>query len=148
MNYMNIALEEAKKAYLKGEVPIGAVIVKDGEIIARAHNLKETMKSAMAHAEVLAIEEASKKVGDWRLNGSEMYVTLEPCSMCASAIAQARISKLHIGTFNKDMGACGTILNIFDYDIFNSYVITNWCYNKECSELMSKFFSNVKDDIA
>ena len=81
-----------------------------------------------------------KKVGDWRLNGSEMYVTLEPCSMCASAIAQARISKLHIGTFNKDMGACGTILNIFDYDIFNSYVITNWCYNKECSELMSKFF--------
>ena len=140
MNYMNIALEEAKKAYLKGEVPIGAVIVKDGEIIARAHNLKETMKSAIAHAEVLAIEEASKKVGDWRLNGSEMYVTLEPCSMCASAIAQARISKLHIGTFNKDMGACGTILNIFDYDIFNSYVITNWCYNKECSELMSNFF--------
>ncbi|WP_195989592.1 nucleoside deaminase [Clostridium sp. D53t1_180928_C8] len=140
MNYMDIALEEAKKAYSKGEVPIGAVIVKDGEIIARAHNLKETMKSAIAHAEVLAIEEASKKVGDWRLNGSEMYVTLEPCSMCASAIAQARISKLHIGTFNKDMGACGTILNIFDYDIFNSYVITNWCYNRECSELMSKFF--------
>ena len=140
MNYMEIALEEAKKAYSKGEVPIGAVIVKDGQIIARAHNLKETLKSAIAHAEVLAIEEASKKVGDWRLNGSEMYVTLEPCSMCASAIAQARISKLHIGTFNKDMGACGTILNIFDYDIFNSYVITNWCYNKECSELMSKFF--------
>ena len=140
MNYMDIALEEAKKAYSKGEVPIGAVIVKDGEIIARAHNLKETMKSAIAHAEVLAIEEASKKVGDWRLNGSEMYVTLEPCSMCASAIAQARISKLHIGTFNKDMGACGTILNIFDYDIFNSYVITNWCYNRECSELMSRFF--------
>ena len=140
MNYMDIALEEAKKAYSKGEVPIGAVMVKDGEIIARAHNLKETMKSAIAHAEVLAIEEASKKVGDWRLNGSEMYVTLEPCSMCASAIAQARISKLHIGTFNKDMGACGTILNIFDYDIFNSYVITNWCYNRECSELMSRFF--------
>ena len=140
MDYMEIALEEAKKAYSKGEVPVGAVIVKDGEIIARAHNLKETLKSAIAHAEILAIEEASKIIGDWRLNGAEMYVTLDPCSMCASAIAQARISKLHIGTFNKDMGACGTILNILDYDIFNSYVTTNWCYNNECSELISKFF--------
>ena len=140
MDYMEIALEEAKKAYSKGEVPVGAVIVKDGEIIARAHNLKETLKSAIAHAEILAIEEASKIIGDWRLNGAEMYVTLEPCSMCASAIAQARISKLHIGTFNKDMGACGTILNILDYDIFNSYVTTNWCYNNECSELISKSF--------
>ena len=137
---MEIALEEAKKAYSKGEVPIGAVIVKDNKIIARAHNLKETLKSAIAHAEILAIEEASKKIGDWRLNGAEMYVTLEPCSMCASAIAQARISRLHIGTFNKDMGACGTILNILDYDIFNSHVTINWCYNEECSELISKFF--------
>lgn len=140
MSYMNIALEEAKKAYLKGEVPVGAVIVKDGKVIAKAHNLKENLKSVVAHAEILAIEEASKNSGDWRLNGAEMYVTLEPCSMCASAIAQARISKLYIGTFNKDMGACGTILNILDYDIFNTYVNVNWCYNKECSELISKFF--------
>ena len=144
MNYMEIALEEAKKAYSKGEVPIGAVIVKNGEIIARSHNLKETLKSAIAHAEILAIEEASKKINDWRLNDCEMYVTLEPCSMCASAIAQSRISKLHIGTFNKDMGACGTILNILDYDIFNSYVEINWCYNKECSELISKFFYEIR----
>ncbi|MCI9303573.1 nucleoside deaminase [Clostridium sp.] len=144
MSYMKIALEEAKKAYSKGEVPIGAVIVKNGEIIAKAHNLKETLKSAIAHAEILAIEEASKKINDWRLNDCEMYVTLEPCSMCASAIAQARISKLHIGTFNKDMGACGTILNILDYDIFNSYVEINWCYNKECSELISKFFYEIR----
>ena len=140
MSYMEIALEEAKKAYLSGEVPIGAVIVKDGEIIAKAHNLKETLKSSIAHAEILAIQEASKRIGDWRLTGAEMYVTVEPCSMCASAIAQARISKLHIGTFNKDMGACGTVLNILDYDIFNSYVEINWCYNKRCSELISKFF--------
>ena len=77
MDYMEIALEEAKKAYSKGEVPIGAVIVKDGEIIARSHNLKETLKSAIAHAEILAIEDASKSIGDWRLNGAEMYVTLE-----------------------------------------------------------------------
>jgi tRNA(adenine34) deaminase len=141
---MKIALAEAKKAYSKGEVPIGAVIVKNDEIIAKAHNLKETLKSAIAHAEILAIEEASKKINDWRLNDCEMYVTLEPCSMCASAIAQARISKLHIGTFNKDMGACGTILNILDYDIFNSYVEINWCYNKECSELISKFFYEIR----
>ena len=141
MDYMEIAIEEAKKAYSKGEVPVGAVIVKDGNIISRAHNLKENLKSAIAHAEILAIEEASKIVGDWRLNGAEMYVTLEPCSMCASAIAQSRISKLHIGTFNKDMGACGTILNILDYDIFNSYVTINWCYSNECSELISKFFN-------
>ena len=140
MNYMDIALEEANKAYLKGEVPVGAVIVKDNKVIAKAHNLKETNKSVLAHAEGLAIEEACKVLGDWRLNGTEMYVTLEPCSMCASAIGQARISKLYIGTFNKDMGACGTILNILDYDIFNTYVKVNWCYNKECSDLISKFF--------
>ena len=107
MNYMDIALEEANKAYLKGEVPVGAVIVKDNKVIAKAHNLKETNKSVLAHAEVLAIEEACKVLGDWRLNGAEMYVTLEPCSMCASAIGQARISKLYIGTFNKIWGLVG-----------------------------------------
>lgn len=142
MDYMDIALEEAKKAYLKGEVPVGAVIVKNGEIIAKAHNMKEELNCAIAHAEILAIQEASKVVGNWRLNDTEMYVTLEPCSMCASAIAQSRISKLHIGTFNRDMGACGSILNILDYDIFNTYVEINWCYNKECSNLITEFFSN------
>lgn len=142
MDYMELAIEEAKKAYLKGEVPVGAVIVKDGKILAKAHNLKESLKLSIAHAEILAINEASKKVGDWRLNGAEMYVTLEPCSMCASAIAQARISKLYIGTFNKDMGACGSVLNILDYDIFNTYVNVKWCYNIRCSELISKFFIN------
>ena len=142
MDYMKLALDEAKKAYLKGEVPIGAIIVKDVEVIAKSHNMKETLKSAIAHAEILAIEEASRVLGDWRLSGAEMYVTLEPCSMCASAIAQSRISKLYIGTFNRDMGSCGTILNIFDYDIFNTYVEVKWCYNSECSDLMSNFFEN------
>ena len=142
MDYMKLALDEAKKAYLKGEVPIGAIIVKDGEVIAKSHNMKETLKSAIAHAEILAIEEASRVLGDWRLSGAEMYVTLEPCSMCASAIAQSRISKLYIGTFKRDMGSCGTILNIFDYDIFNTYVEVKWCYNSECSDLMSNFFEN------
>ena len=138
--FIDLAYVEAIKARDIDEVPIGAVIVKGNKVIAKAHNLKETLKSSIAHAEILAIQEASKRIGDWRLNGAEMYVTVEPCSMCASAIAQARISKLHIGTFNKDMGACGTVLNILDYDIFNSYVEINWCYNKRCSELISKFF--------
>lgn len=140
MDYMSIALQEAKKAYSKGEVPIGAVIVKDNVIIAKAHNLKENNKCVIAHAEILAIEKACRVLGDWRLNGANMYVTMEPCSMCASAIGQSRISNLYIGTFNKDMGACGTILNILDYDIFNSNTSVNWCYNKECSDLISKFF--------
>ena len=122
-DYMHIALEEAKKAYLKGEVPVGAVIVKDNVVIAKAHNLRENNKSIISHAEILAIEEACGILGDWRLSGASMYVTMEPCSMCASAIGQSRISKLYIGTFNKDMGACGTILNILDYDIFRLLVI-------------------------
>jgi tRNA(adenine34) deaminase len=141
MDYMKMALLEAEKAYDKGEIPVGAIIVKDGEIIANAHNMKEELKSSIAHAELLAIQQASKVIGDWRLTGAEMYVTLEPCAMCAAAIAQARISKLYIGTFNRDMGACGTILNLLDYDIFNTYVNVSWCYDEDCSTIISKFFN-------
>ncbi len=140
MDYMNEALKEAKKAYIQGEVPIGAVIVKDGIVIARAFNMKESLNLSTAHAEILAINKASEFLKSWRLNGCEMYVTVEPCAMCASAIAHARISKLHIGTFNRDMGACGTILNILDYDIFNTTVDIKWCYNEECSDIITKFF--------
>lgn len=141
MDYMKMALMEAKKAYDKGEIPVGAVVVKDGEVVAKAHNLKESLKSSIAHAEILAIQEASKCLGDWRLTGTEMYVTLEPCSMCAAAIAQSRISKLHIGAYNRDMGACGTILNLLDYDIFNTYVNVSWCYDEECSDIIAEFFN-------
>lgn len=140
MNFMDLALAEAQKAYDLDEVPVGAVIVKDGEVIAKAYNMKETKKISTAHAEILAIEEASRAIGDWRLNGCDMYVTLEPCAMCASAIAQSRISNLYIGTFNIDMGACGTVLNLLDYDIFNSRVSTNWCYDKRCSDMLTNFF--------
>lgn len=142
MDYMDIAIEEANKAFIKEEVPVGVVIVKDGEIIARNHNLKERLNLTIAHAEILAIEEASKKLNNWRLSGCEMYVTLEPCPMCAAAIAQSRISKLYIGTFNKDMGACGSTINLLDYDIFNWKVDVKWCYNEECSNLLTKFFKN------
>ena len=140
MNFMDLALDEAQKAYNLDEVPIGAIIVKNGEVIARAYNKKETMKLSTAHAEILAIEEASKFIGDWRLNGCDMYVTLEPCAMCAAAIAHSRISNLYIGTFNIDMGACGSVVNLLDYDIFNSRVNIKWCYDKRCSDILTEFF--------
>ena len=107
MEFINIALEEAKKALSIDEVPIGAVIVKDGKIIGRGHNLRETMKNPLAHAEIIAINEASKTLGNWRLNGCSMFVTLEPCIMCAGAIVQSRLSELNIGTFDPNLGEIG-----------------------------------------
>ena len=147
MDYMKLAIEEAKKAFNKGEVPVGVVIVKNGEVIACQHNLKEEKMLTIAHAEILAIEEASKKLNNWRLSGCKMYVTLEPCPMCAAAIAQSRISKLYIGTFNKDMGACGSTINLLDYDIFNWKVDVKWCYNQICSDLLTTFFENRRSKV-
>ena len=144
MNYMDYALEEAYKAYDKGEVPIGAVIVKNGVVIGRGHNIKETLKNPIEHAEIIAIREACKEIDDWRLNGCEMYVTLEPCPMCAGAILQSRISKLYIGTFNKDMGACGSVINLIDNRSLNSFVNTIWMYDERCSELLEKFFDKLR----
>lgn len=141
MEFMKLAIDEAVKGKNKGEIPVGVVIVRNGEVLSKAHNLKETLKLPTAHAEILAIEEACKKIGNWRLTGAEMYVTLEPCAMCASAIAQSRISKIYIGTFNKDMGACGSILNLLDYNMLNSFVDVKWCYDKKCSEILTEFFS-------
>ncbi|MDQ0150322.1 nucleoside deaminase [Eubacterium multiforme] len=140
MSYINLAISEGKKALKLGEIPVGAVILKDGQVIGRGYNLKESKKSVIAHAEIIAIEEACRTIGDWRLNGCEMYVTLEPCPMCASAIVQSRISKLHIGTFNKDMGACGSVIDIVNNKYLNSYLKINWLYNEECSNLMTDFF--------
>ena len=140
MDYMSYALEEAYKAKDKGEIPIGAVIVKDNKVIGRGHNTKESTKNALNHAEIIAIKEASEFIGDWRLNGCEMYVTLEPCPMCTGAILQCRISKLYIGTFNKDMGACGSVVNLVDNRSLNSFVNTVWTYDKRCSDILSDFF--------
>lgn len=139
-DFMKLAKQEAKLAMDKGEIPVGAVIVKDGIIIGRAHNLKESLNDSTAHAEILAIKEASKNIGTWRLNGTEMYVTLEPCPMCASAISQSRISKVYIGTFNKDMGACGSVINLLDSNGLNSFVDVKWVYDEECSRLLTEFF--------
>lgn len=141
-NFMKSAKHEAKMAMEKGEIPVGAVIVKDGEIIGKAHNLKETNNDTTAHAEILAIREAAKTIGNWRLNGCEMYVTLEPCPMCAGAIIQSRIDKVYIGAFNKDMGACGTLINILECRELNSAVEAEWLYDDECLNLLKKFFDS------
>ncbi|MDE5540081.1 MAG: nucleoside deaminase, partial [Bacilli bacterium] len=121
--FMKEALKEARKAYNKEEIPVGAVIVKNGEIIARAYNLKETKKDTINHAEILAIKKASKKLNSWRLTDCEMYVTLEPCSMCAGALIQSRISKVYIGTMDYKTGACGSILNLLEE--LSLYLIQN-----------------------
>lgn len=138
----SLALEEAEKARKKGEVPVGAIIVKQGEVIAKAHNLKETLNDPTAHAEILAIKEACKKLNNWRLNGCEMYVTLEPCPMCAGAILQSRISKIYIGTFDETSGAAGSTINILQNPNLNHFLEVNWDNNEECSKILTKFFKD------
>ena len=138
--FLNAAIEEAKTALLVGEVPVGAVIVKDGKIISRAHNLRETLRNPLAHAEVLAIKKACEVVGDWRLTGCELYVTLEPCPMCAGAIVQSRIKRVHIGTFDPKAGACGSIMNVLQNEALNHFVDIKWLYDEECSLILQDFF--------
>lgn len=140
MDFMKEALMEARKALMLDEVPVGAIIVKDNKIISRAHNLRETLNSPLAHAEVLAIKDASEKLNSWRLTGCKLYVTLEPCIMCAGAIAQARISEVYIGTIDPAAGACGSVLNILQNDNLNLHTKTHWLYNEECSQLLKDFF--------
>lgn len=142
--YMNLALKEAKKAYKKLEVPIGTVIVKDGKIIARAHNLREKKQSSLAHAEILAIKKACEKLESWRLDGAELYVTLEPCAMCAGAITQARIKKVYFGAKDEKNGCVGSIANIFD-DIKTTHKVEyEYIENKECSDILSNFFKELR----
>ncbi|WMJ80043.1 nucleoside deaminase [Clostridium sp. MB40-C1] len=138
--FMEKALKEARVAELLGEVPVGAVIVKNGEIISTAHNLRETLKDPIAHAEVIAIKKATETLNNWRLNECEMYVTLEPCPMCAGAILQSRIRKLYIGTFDPVAGACGTNINILQNDALNSFIEINWIYDERCSDIIINFF--------
>ncbi|QEK13539.1 nucleoside deaminase [Crassaminicella thermophila] len=138
---MKEALIEAQKAMQLEEVPIGAVIVKNGEIIARAHNLRETEKDPTAHAEILAIRKASQVLGGWRLMGCDLYVTVEPCPMCAGAIMLARIDRLIIGTMDPKGGAAGSILNIPENDKFNHKTeVVRGILQEECSAIMKEFF--------
>ena len=139
---MDLALEEAKKPKNLGEVPVGAVIVKDGQVIATAHNLKENLKNPLAHAEILAINEACKKLDNWRLSGCELYVTLEPCPMCAGAILQSRISRVHIGTLDDTTGAGGSIINILQNANLPYFVDLVWYHDKRCSDILINFFKS------
>lgn len=143
--FMREALKEAKKAYDKLEIPVGVVIVKDEKIIARAHNLKEVKNDTTKHAEIIAIQKASKKLNGWRLNECEMYVTLEPCPMCAGAIIQSRLKKVYIGTMDEKTGACGSVLNLFEDYTFNHKVeLETGILREECEKILQNFFRELR----
>ena len=143
---MKVALKEAQKAYNKLEVPVGCVIVKDGKIIAKAHNLKETKTDTTKHAEIIAIQKASKKLESWRLLDCEMYVTLEPCSMCAGAIINSRIKKVYIGTLDEKTGAAGSVLNLFEDYAFNHKVeVETGVMQLECKKMLQDFFKMLRE---
>ena len=143
--FMREALKEAHKAFDKAEVPIGAVIVRDGKVIARGHNLREVKNQACAHAEILAIEKACKKLKAWRLENCDMYVTLEPCAMCAGAILNARIKNLYIGAMEPKFGAVGSKLNLFKDFVFNHTVnVETGILEAECVQLVQEFFRKLR----
>lgn len=140
--FLDEAINEARNALAIGEVPVGAVIVRNNKIIARAYNEKERRKDCTAHAEILAIGEASKSIGNWRLSGCDMYVTLEPCPMCAAAIAAARIRRIYIGTFEPTTGSAGSTINILQNESLNYHVDVKWMYSDECSLIITNFFKS------
>ena len=144
--YMKQALRLAKKAMDSGDVPIGCLIVYDGKVIARGYNRRNKEKQSLAHAELIAIRKASKVIGDWRLEECKMYVTLEPCQMCAGAIVQARIPEVVIGCMNPKAGCAGSIINLLDMQEFNHQVkVTRGVLEEECSVLLKNFFKDLRD---
>ena len=145
VRFMEEAVKEAQKALELMEVPVGAVIVRDGQIVGRGHNLTEIAKDPTAHAEIIAIREAAKTLGGWRLIGCQMYVTTEPCSMCAGAIVLARIPQLFIGTMNPKAGACGSLYNIVSDNRLNHRVhVTTGVMEDTCRQMMQSFFQKLK----
>ena len=147
LKYMKQAIRLAKKAAAGGDVPIGCVIVYEGKIIARGYNRRNADKTTLAHAEILAIKKASKVIGDWRLEDCTMYVTLEPCQMCAGAIVQARIPRCVIGCMNPKAGCAGSILNLLDIKEFNHQVeVKRGVLEEECSALLKDFFAKLRAD--
>lgn len=144
--FMSEALKQAQKAKDMLEVPIGAIIVKDGIIVGRGYNQKETKKDATYHAEILAIQDACKNLGGWRLPGCTMYVTLEPCCMCAGAIVNARIERLVIGALDYKTGACGSVTNIVHMEKLNHQVeLVVGVLEEACSEILKKFFEELRE---
>ena len=143
--FMMEAIKEAHKALKKNEVPVGAVIVKDGQIISRGHNQKESKNDPTQHAEIIAIKKACAKVSSWRLIGCEMYVTLEPCTMCAGAIIQSRIKNLYIGTKDPKAGACGSVIDVLTVKQFNHKVIVEYDILKDrCFKILNDFFKKIR----
>ena len=143
--FMKKALHQARRAAAIGEIPIGCVIVHEGKIIARGFNERRKKHSTLAHAEITAIDRASRKLGDWRLEGCTMYVTLEPCQMCSGALVQSRIDRVVIGTMNPKAGCAGSIMNLLRVPQFNHQVeITAGVLQQECSELLSSFFTDLR----
>lgn len=144
--YMKMALKEAKKAADINEVPIGCVIVRDDKVIAKAYNKRNSDKNVLSRAELLAIKQACKKTGDWRLEDCTMYITLEPCQMCSGAMVQARLQRAVIGAMNAKAGCAGSVLNILQMQEFNHQVdVTRGVLEAECSEMLSKFFADLRE---
>ncbi|MCP4051230.1 MAG: nucleoside deaminase [bacterium] len=142
--YLSLAVREAKKGAKKKEVPVGAIVVKDNKVLAAAHNLKERKSDVTAHAEILAIKKASKKIGDWRLTDCTLYSTLEPCPMCAGAILHARIKRIVYGALDIKWGASGSITNLFLEKFFNHYTESIYIINDECGNLLKRFFKKLR----
>ena len=144
--YMREAIRQARKAYKLDETPIGCVIVHDGQIIGRGYNRRNTDKSPLAHAEISAIKKASRKLGDWRLEECTLYVTLEPCQMCAGAIIQSRVTRVVVGCMNPKAGCAGSVLNLLDVKAFNHQAqLTTGVLEEECSALMTGFFRELRE---
>lgn len=143
--FMQLALDEAYKAYSTDEVPVGAIIVKGNKIISTGYNMRETLKDPTAHAEIIAIKKASEVLGGWRLLGCTMYVTIEPCPMCAGAIVNSRVERLVIGSSDPKMGACGSVIDIVQNQSFNHQVEVTWgVMQKECSDIIKDFFRELR----
>ena len=143
--YMKEAIKQAKKAYALDEVPIGCVIVQDDKIIARGYNRRNTDKNTLAHAEITAIKKASKKTGDWRLEDCTLYVTLEPCQMCAGAIVQSRMKRVVIASMNPKAGCAGSVINLIQMSQFNHQVeLEKGVLGEECSQMLSNFFKELR----
>ena len=144
--YMKQAIKLAQKAWKIEEVPIGCVIVHEGKVIGRGYNRRTTDKNPLAHAELIAIKKASKKIGDWRLEDCTLYVTLEPCQMCSGAIVQARVKRVVVGCMNPKAGCAGSILNLLQVDRFNHQVeLETGVLEEECSEMMKSFFKELRE---
>jgi tRNA(adenine34) deaminase len=142
--YIKIALLEAKKAANIGEVPVGAVIVFEDKIIAKGYNKRETKKNALLHAEIIAIDKACKKLGSWRLENCELYVTLEPCPMCGGAIINSRIKRVVFGAYDNKSGACGSVVNLFDLPFNHCPEIVGGILEKQASKILSDFFKQLR----